>query len=265
MTQRVHGSSIGTKAKSGSVLALAVSLAVAGCGGAPAPTKDADPGSASASSAPASSSSTAGSSAKADAEGPAGLPDKCEKKGDICAPSPKFVKRLCGGFNPDVALIFFRKGSPFTRAYLRGAVEAWNASGGSSSADKLAFDEEVIVLLERKQDAGGMQVSGAGGGFDVLRWDGSCATLAPEEITFNLPPKPKNAKLSFKDLGDTTQEVLLKNEKIAKLNADRRKECKGATMGEVSAKCVKLVDQLSDLVAGYVREGGEIPTPTKLP
>ncbi len=242
-----------------------VCLATAGCGGTSAPVKDADSSTESASATPAASSQPPSASAEANAPEAPGLPDKCEKKGEVCAPPPKFVKRLCGGYNPDVALVFFRKGTPFTRAYLRGAVEAWNASGGSSSADKLAFDEEVIVLLERKQDAGGMQVSGAGGGFDVLRWDGSCATLAPEEITFNLPPKPKNAKLSFKDLGDATQEILLKNEKIAKLNADRRKECKGATMGEVTSKCVKLVEQLSDSVADYVRQGGEIPLPKKLP
>ena len=48
-----------------------------------------------------------------------------------------------------VALALFAKSSPWTRGYLKGDVEAWNASGGVSSGDKLLFDEEVIVLVRR--------------------------------------------------------------------------------------------------------------------
>lgn len=197
---------------------------------------------------------------------PAGLPDKCETKNDLCLPPPGFVKRLCGGFHPDIALILFGKGTPFSRGYLAANVEAWNASGGASSNDKLAFDEEVIVLLKRKADTGGMQVSGSeGGSFDVLRWDGTCATLSGAELTFKSPPAARTAKVVFKDLGTETQDALLANEKIAKLNADRRKECQGVTMGTVSAKCAKLVDQLSETIVQYVRDGGTVPKPSKLP
>ncbi len=247
------------------VLSLAaLSVLGFGCGGASTPPPAGDPASSSGASEEAPKPRPSASAAASEADVP-GIPDKCEQKGQVCAPPPKFVKRLCGGFNPDVALLFFRKGSPFTRGYLRGNTDAWNASGGASGGDKLVFDEEVIVLLQRGSDLGGMQVSGAEGTFDVLRWDGSCASLSSGELTFTVPPKPKNAKISFKDLGDNTQETLLKNEKIAKLNADRRKECKGVSMGDVSAKCVKLVEQLSDSVAQYVRDGGEIPPPTKVP
>lgn len=247
-------------------VASAMLLGSLGCGGSSPAAKDAEPSTASSSEAnpPPSDAKPKASAEAAEADAP-GIPDKCQQKGQVCAPPAKFVKRLCGGFNPDVALIFFRKGTPFTRGYLKGNTDAWNASGGASSADKLMFDEEVIVLYERSQDTGGMQVSGAEGTFDVLRWDGSCASLSTGELTFAVPPKPKNAKISFKDLGDKTQETLLKNEKIAKLNADRRKECKGVSMGDVSAKCVKLVGELSDSVAQYVRDGGEIPPPTKIP
>ena len=255
------------------VVATASLLAIS-CSSAGAPAKEADGASAdgAASSASPASTGSADSNGKgakgkaaADTTDPQAIPDKCETKKNICSPSPRFVKRLCGGYNPDVALMFFRKGTPFTRGYLKGDTNAWNASGGSSSADKLVFDEEVIVLLARESNAGGIEVSGATGGFDVLRWDGSCATLSGEEMTFTTPPKAKNAKITFKDLGDLSQQALLKDDKIAKINADRRKECKGVSMGEVSAKCVKLVDQLSDAVADYVRNGGDIPPPSKLP
>lgn len=200
------------------------------------------------------------------AEEPKGIPEACDGKDKLCLPPKSFAKRVCGsGFHPDLALHFFGKSSPFSRGYLAMNVNAWNASGGASSADKLVFDEEIIVLLERKADTGGMQVSGAGGSYDVLRWDGTCSTLSSEELTFNAPPKPKTAKVAFKDLSEETQSALLQDEKIKKVNADRKKECKGVSMGEVSAKCVKLVDQLSESIVEYVRNGGAVPKPTKLP
>jgi hypothetical protein len=110
------------------------------------------------------------------------------------------VKELCGGFYPDVALVMFAKESPWTRAYLTRDVQAWNASGGASSADKLVFDEEVLVLFHREVDQGGVVVSGASGGYDVLRWDGSCASLAGEELTQKRPPKAKSARIVWKSL-----------------------------------------------------------------
>jgi hypothetical protein len=117
--------------------------------------------------------------------------------------------------------------------------------------------------LARKNETG-IQVSGASGGYDVLRWDGTCATLSAEELTRDVPPKPKNAKVLWKDFAEATQNALLGDAAIAKLNKDRRDECKGASIGEVSKKCVTLVDKLSLAIVEYVRNGGEIPTPAKL-
>lgn len=207
-------------------------------------------------------------SAKADApakSAPAEFPTSCETKEGYCLPPAKFGKKLCGGFHPEVALAMFQKGTPWTRGYLKGDVEAVNASGGSSSGDKLVFDEEVIFVVRRKADAGGVQVSGAGDGFDVLRWDGTCATLQAGEITTQAPPKPKNAKLLWKDVPEAAQTKLLEDASIAKVNGVRKKECKGVTLGDVSDKCVKAVDQLSAAIVTYVRGGGAVPTPAAIP
>lgn len=178
-------------------------------------------------------------------------------------PPAAFVKRLCEDVNPDLALVYLRKDSPFTRGYLTRNTDAWNASGGASSQDKLMFDEEVIVLAVRSNKTG-IQVSGSSGGYDVLRWDGSCATLSGEEITFKAPPKAKHAKLEWKTFSDASQAALLEDASIAKINKERRDECKGVTMGDVSKSCVKAVDQLSDAIAAFVRNGGEVPTPKTL-
>jgi hypothetical protein len=194
------------------------------------------------------------------------VPASCEARDDkLCLPPIAFVKRLCGGFYVDVALSMFTKGTPWTRGYLRREVEAWNASGGVSSSDKLVLDEEVLLVDRREADKGGMVVSGSTGSYDVLRWDGTCASLMGEEVTTKTPGAPKHAKIPWKSLGEPLREALLANEKIGKIAADRKKECKGATMGEVSTKCVKADTMLSVSVVEYVRGGGALPPPSKMP
>ena len=92
---------------------------------------------------------------------------------------------------PDVAQSLFVKGSPWTRAYLRLNVDAWY-TGSRSSKVTLKLDEEVVVL-HHTNPAGGIIVNGAGGPFDVMRLDGTCATLTGEEVTLKRPRAPKHA------------------------------------------------------------------------
>jgi len=241
----------------------AASAGLFACGGTPPAATPADAGN----EGPKSAQPAAPAKAEAPREqaGPAEVPTACEAADGYCLPPPRFVKKLCGGFHPDIALAMFAKGSPWTRGYLKMNVEAVNASGGVSSGDKLVFDEEVLVMIRRKADTGGMQVSGGGDSFDVLRWDGSCATLAGEELTTTAPPKAKHPKLKWQDLGEGTQAKLVEDPAIAKINGERRKECKGVTIGEVSTKCVKAVDALSLAIVGWVRGGGSVPPPAALP
>ncbi|WP_437950850.1 hypothetical protein WME98_08645 [Sorangium sp. So ce296] len=250
------------------VLVLIGSLVA--CGGAAPPPSAPEPAEAeAAASAPAPGGEAAedGDGKKeedAAADASRQIPTTCEQKGDVCVPPAAFVKRLCSGFYPDVALSLFAKGSPFTRGYLTRDTEAWNASGGSSSNDKLLFDEEVLILYHRAPDTGGMVVSGAGGGYDVLRWDGTCASLMTEEVRQHVPPKPKFAPIPWKSLDEKTREAFQADEKVGKIVAERRKECKGATMGAVSAKCEKVDKQMGAALIEYVRGGGALPAPGPL-
>jgi hypothetical protein len=247
---------------------------VAACGGA---TPPAEPPSAAESNAAVDASPPAKASGEKAAEQGEGekkdatadaakqVPTTCEQKDNVCLPPVAFVKRLCGGFHPDVALSLFAKGTPFTRAYLTRDTDAWNASGGASSSDKLLFDEEVLILYRRMPETGGMVVSGAGGGYDVLRWDGTCASLAAEEVRLHVPPKPKFAPIPWKSLDQKTREALQADEKLGKIIAERRKECKGATIGTVSLKCEKVDKQMSLGIVEFVRNGGSLPAPGPLP
>ena len=252
------------------VVALVLSVLSSACGGstkpAESPADETAGGEASGEAGGDEGAVEGEASSEAAGSGPLEVPSDCFKKvSGVCVPEPKFVKRLCNGRYPSMALYLFGNGSKWTRAYLTRKTEAWNASGGASAGGYLEFDEEVLLLAERKADTGGMQVSGAGAGYDAIRWDGSCVTLSGEEITQQRPPSVKNVKVEWRFLDDNVQEALRKDEKVNKAFLERRTECKGATTGDVSAKCVKADNKLSDLIVGFVRGGGSVPVPSKLP
>lgn len=244
---------------------LACGVQLLACGGgkpAEAPVAESAPADAPA----AADAPTADAKAEpaAEAGGGEGVPTKCFKSGAVCSPDPKFVKRLCNGKFPSIGLYLFSNPA-WTRGYLTRRTQAWNASGGASDSGWVEFDEEVLILYARVADAGGMQVSGAGGSYDALRWDGSCVTLQSEEVTMSKAPSPKYPPIDFRYLDDDTQEALRKDEKLNKAWQARRQECKGATSGDVSLKCVKADEALTKSVIAFVRGGGSIPEPKKLP
>jgi hypothetical protein len=243
------------------------SLLVVACGGSKPPV-DA-PATSAEKPAAASASAADPPAAEPDAKASApssGLPKECAKKGATCVPPKKFVEKLCSGSFPSVALYLFGNKSPWARGYLKGRTKAWNASGGASDNSWLEFDEEVLVLAERKADLGGMQVSGGGGAsYDALRWDGGCVTLSGDEMTLEKPPAPKNSRVEWRFLDDNVQAALRADSAVNDAYLARRKECKGATSGEVSSKCVKADDRLSAEIVKFVRSGGPVPEPTKVP
>lgn len=244
-----------------SLVSTTISLLLAACG-APPPAAPPPAAATSASAAPHASAAAPpappASSAPARVEG---LPADCDpdaKRAGSCVPSPAHVDLLCRAASADAALVMFAKGSPWTRAFLTRDTEAWNAAGGTTSKGKLAFDEEVIVL--RKRDGSSMIV-GQGASFDVLRWDGSCASLAQEELTEKRPPKAKAGPVSWRDLGQKTRDALLADPKLSAAFEKRRKECKGVTTGDVSAACVKADAALAAGIVDAVRGGLAAPAP----
>jgi hypothetical protein len=241
-----------------------LALLLAACGGAQA-TPPAEPSnptpSAEASASPAPS---AAPKANAAAE-PVTVPTGCVKSGRFCLPDQKFSKRMCNAGSPSLALYLFGNGFGFTRGYLTRKTQAWNAAGGASDNSFLEFDEEVLLLVERGGDASGMQVSGAGGGYEALRWNGLCVTLAKEEVTLDKPPAPKAAKVEWRFLDDNVQAALREDSTINGAVIKRRQECKGAVSGDVSLSCVKADDRLTQVLVDYLRKGGKLPVPSKLP
>jgi hypothetical protein len=183
----------------------------------------------------------------------------------VCTPDADFANRMCNGTYPDVALVLFQKESPFTRMYLRGDVDGWNAEGGLSARAKLAFDEEVLVLKRREAPKNGIIVGGSGAGYLVIRWDGNCYTLSDGEITTRKPPVAKHSSISWRYLGERVRDALTQNPKISAAFQKRGKECKGATSGDVSKACELADAALSSAVVSEIRSGLAVPTPEKVP
>jgi len=242
---------------------LALSLAVA-CGSStpPAPPKAPDPP---ASADPPKEDPPAAEAAAPDkADPPSKIPTECVMKDGVCTVGKDFAKRLCQSTYVNVALAMFARGTPWQRGYLTRKTQEWNAEGGASVAGFVEFDEEVLILSSRMPPKGCMVVSGTGG-YQTLRWDGSCVTLQAEEVTFKRPPAPKYPRIEWRWLEDGMREALRKDPKVDEAYLAQRKECKGVTSGEVSKKCVTADQKLVDAIVYHVSNEGGLPEPAKLP
>lgn len=229
------------------------------------PAKSAEATSAPTAETPKAEESDAGSTAPAATSRSTGVPLSCASQdGNVCLPEAGFVKRVCNGSYPDVALLLFSKDTPFTRVYLRSDIDGWNAEGGASARTKLSFDEEVLALRRREAPKNGIVV-GAGGGWLVMRWDGNCYTVEDNEVSTKKPPSPKHAPMPFRFYGDRTKTALLESERVLAAYKRRGKECKGATSGEVTKPCEQADGALSAAIVAEVRAGKTIPLPEKLP
>jgi hypothetical protein len=193
------------------------------------------------------------------------FPTACGKKdGDVCVPPVAFTKHICSAPNASsLALAMFAKGTPWLRLYLARDTEAWDASGGAgSTSTKLAYDEEVLVLAFRPPaNTGGMVVSGANGAYDVLRWDGICASLNADELRKWNPPEPGYAAIPWKRLEDEMQQKLLADGRISQKEGEMKKACKGLSRGQTNPACDKAQKSLSKAVVNYIRAGGALPAP----
>jgi len=195
-----------------------------------------------------------------------GLPRDCAAGGDLCLPPRAFVKRLCQDAYTGAALLLFEKSSPFSRGYVRSrSVKAVNTLGGPASDADLRFGEEVLILTHSGgPGANQMQVSGMGG-YEVLRWDGTCATLGEEELARRPPTAPHHAPFEWTWIDDNIQKALLGNAGIEEARRNHRKHCHGVTLGARSASCVDAEAQLSQRIAAAVRSGMTLPDPERMP
>jgi len=148
--------------------------------------------------------------------------------------------------------MMFRKDSPWTRVYINHDMDVWFA-GAHSRKSKLALDEEVIVLSHGMNRSG---IKVGSGGFDVLRWNGDCISVNPEEVSTRAPRKPTRASVPWSQLDTAVRDVLLADGEVTAAETARRKACKEDILhGTTSAKCTKATEVLSTAIARAIMEG----------
>ncbi len=194
-----------------------------------------------------------------DSELSAAMPPECaNRKG--CVPPESFARAACHGRYPSMALAMFEKHTPWQRLYLKAVtIEAVNAYGDRSSTAPIVFGEEVLVLRSTPSvGSGKIQVSSTD--IDVLRWDGTCATVARE--LFSATPMPNMVQsVEWRLLEDSFQEVLLNSKYVALTYERQRTACKGSS----ADKCRKATERLNEAIGVAIRGGITLPTPAKLP
>lgn len=251
-----------------SFVALSYSLFLMACGGSNSTAETPD---SSSEESVAAASSTEGEQDESESEessGPTTIPTTCYESGSLCTPDPQWVKKLCADVYPAVALHLFQKSSPFTHGYISARkVKAVNASGGPTSGEEwLQFDEEVVLLYHRTTAAGGMQVSGAGEGYEAMRLDGSCVTLGGDEVRTHEPPSPKYVKVPWRFIGKDMQNHLRSLPSIKEHYIARRTECQGAFSGTVTDKCLKKDKVLNRAIIDTLKSGeANLPQPNERP
>jgi hypothetical protein len=139
----------------------------------------------------------------------------------VCSVAESDVEQIC---RAPAAVKAFAAGKTLARAWLRGDVEVWSSvHHARTSKDTARFDEEVLVLAERRA-RGGIVVTGSAVSYEVLRWNGSCATLSEGEITWKRPPAP-GRPVDFAKLDNATREWLASDVEVLRLEGEREAIC----------------------------------------
>jgi hypothetical protein len=158
----------------------------------------------------------------------------------------------------------FKPGTPWQRFYMLARAEPFNASGGASLlGDKLEMGEEVIALRRRAND-GEMRI-GDQSGYDVLRWNGACATIHDGDFSITPPRTVRHSRVEWRKLSVDMRTALEAEPEIQETYAARRRHCRGATLGEVTAQCEQYDKLLVEEVVRHVRTGAPLPGPVKVP
>jgi hypothetical protein len=180
---------------------------------------------------------------------------RCEPADDAkegCFPDEAYRTWLCDQSGPATAVSLFRKGSPWTRAYVARDLDSWDPTRRHAQKTHLALDEEVIVLHPNKAKSDVMVV-GATNAFgwssvDALRADGTCVSLMADEVTSKRPPTPKHAPVAWEKVDDQTRSAWLALPDVRKRVDAMTHACAAGTSGQ---GCVKAKTRVTDAVVAH--------------
>jgi len=218
----------------------------------------------------APASATAGNDPKVTTEIPTACASRDVEVGeggpDPCFPPQAFVKALCRGKYPGVALTMFREGTPWRHAWVKiPEVMPQNPYQGPVTHAPLLFSEEVVLLRFHPF----VPIEGYSGmgpdRYDVLRLSGSCASLAVDEIRYRWRGPSRYAPLVWNWLDPELQRALARSDEVGKAKDGQHRACAGRYLGGGDSGCQEATDGLALAIMKQVDAGIDLPTPKKLP
>ncbi|MGC4063722.1 MAG: hypothetical protein QM784_03590 [Polyangiaceae bacterium] len=189
------------------------------------------------------------------------LPTWCTGGEKPCRPTRDFAARLCRGRYPGAALFLFQKSSPWQARWIKAKDHDGHNGEGGPSGGPLEPVEEVRVMAYDETPAAeqgkGKNAPKTNVSLVVLRWDGTCATIAARDTATAPPATPKHAVVRYSDLDASVQRSLSRDPDIKSKIDQREKTCTSAT----SPECQSVERELSSLIVNKIRRGLKLSMP----
>lgn len=242
------------------------------CGASPAPTaKEPEPEGAVVAPASQAQSAPAGEALASNPQSnrpSTEIPKACAGSGNDCYPPVEFVRSLCKQKYTGVAVVMFNKHAPWRHAFVKVKdVAPVNTYGGPNAPERLDFLEEVVLLRQRQpKQLGNMMVSDAVVTYTVLRFDGTCATLAEDEFMTKKPVvKPHYAPIVWPLLDGRVRYALGQDPKVSKAANAQNTACGGTFLAGGGRNCKEATLQLTGAIMSLLADGFELPEPSQVP
>jgi hypothetical protein len=162
--------------------------------------------------------------------------------------------------------MLFEKTSPWERLYVKAVtLDPVNAYGGPRGDTLLAFGEQVILLKHgQRGNRAEFQVSGPSD-VDILRLDGTCATIREEMLVSYIPGELRGATIVWRYLDEDFRNALLGDQRVFGAHERQRKACRGASVNGRERSCSGANDKLGQAIVFALHDGVELPEPVKRP
>ena len=176
------------------------------------------------------------------------VPSDCTG-GAGCTPPRSFAEKVCSSKYPELALFLFSRGTPWQRMYVKAErVEPVNTYDGERSERWLTFGEEVLVLQEHGAGASQKVMVSGPSDVDVLRWDGTCATIRKEMLVTYVPAPMDGARIVWRYLDASVQDALRADQLVERAQAAERTTCRGSSVKNPGDACDKAMKRLTDVI-----------------
>ncbi len=195
-----------------------------------------------------------------------GFPRICTREAGACYPPVDFVRALCKKKYPGVAIAMFEKTAPWKHAFVKVKdVAPVNSLGGPTAFSRLEFLEEVLLLREREIKQQQMIVD-IPNSFDVLRFDGTCATLAEDEFMTKKPyVRARYAPIIWQQIDARIRQALTQIPKVDQAAEAQTLACRGSFLAGGGEPCKDATQQLARAIVAVLSEGVQLPPPSELP